>query len=521
VASISASGASRRTSAIGGGIVAIALTALLWMASAAQAAELVYWNNYEENTIAFAGIDGTGGGALNLTGSVVENPEGMAIDTATNKLFVASAGETPKNPGFITAINLDGSGATTFSPPGAPVDVPEGVVVDPATRMIFWANTGSGGSNGSIAWANLDGSAGGTLNTTGAKVENPYRMALDPVGGRVYWTNTAEPLDSIAFANTNNTGGGGNLDLTGATVPKGITGYSVDPTAGRIYWLENENEIISFAGLSGGGGGDLSMTGATVDDPYGLAFDPTIGKFYFGNYGHAGERIGAIGTLNLLGGGGAINIATAPVKGPQDPTILKSPTGTEVPKVTRSKKSRSGLSCSTGSWAADFAGSFVYQAPHTFAYQWKSKGKSLKGATKATLQAKSAGKYTCVVTASNQAGSAGQTSAAVNVKAAKVKLTAKKKISTHPGGVAKFKVKAVNQGDLKSKSARVCVKVAKKDKSDLKASKCKSLGTLKGRGKRTAAVSVKVGQGAAGTYKLTFLVRGSAGTSARAKILVR
>jgi hypothetical protein len=201
--------------------------------------------------------------------------------------------------------------------------------------------------------------------------------------------------------------------------------------------------------------------------------------------------------------------------------ILKSPSGAEAPKVTRSKKSRSALSCSTGNWAADFAGSFVYQAPHTFAYQWKSKGKSLKGATKATLQAKSAGKYICTVTASNQAGSASQASAAVNVKAAKVKLTTKKKVSTAPGGVAKFKVKAANQGDLKSGNARVCVKVAKKDKSDLKAPKCKSLGTLKGRGKRTATLKVKAGQSAGGTYKLTFLVHGSAGTSAKAKILVK
>lgn len=519
MASISPNGIPRRNSAAG--ILAIALAALLWMASAAQGAELLYWNNYEENTIAFANIDGTGGGALNLAGSAIENPEGMAIDTATNRLFVASAGESSKNVGHITAINLDGSGAVTFSPPGAPVDVPEGVVIDPATRMIFWANTGTEPSLGSIAWANLDGSAGGTLNTTGAKVENPYRIGIDSVGGRVYWANTAGPFDSISYANTNNTGGGGNLDLTGATVPKGISGFTVDPPAGRLYWIENEKEIISFAALSGGSGGDLNMTGATFDDPYGLAFDPSVGKFYFGNYGHAAERIGAIGTLNLAGGGGAINVATAPVKGPQDPMILKSPTGAGVPKVTRSKKSRSALSCSTGSWAADFAGSFVYQAPHVFTYQWKGKGKTLKGATKATLQTKSAGKYTCVVAASNQVGTATQTSAALEVKASKVKLTAKKKVSTAPGGVAKFKVKAANQGDLKSGNARVCVKVAKKDKSDLKAPKCKSLGTLKGGVKRTATLKIKIGGSAGGTYKVTFLVRGSAGVSAKAKILVK
>lgn len=417
--SIFAVGGPRRTLVAGAGILALILVAMLRLAPGAQAAEFLYWDNYEENTIGFAGIDGTGGGLLNLTGSTIENPEGMAIDSATNRLFVASAGEFKKTVGHITAINLDGSGAATFSPPGAPVDVPEGVVVDPVTRMIFWANTGSAGTNGSIAWANLDGSAGGTLNTAGAAVENPYRIGLDPVAGRIYWANTAEPLESISYANANNTGGGGTLSLSGATPPKGITGFSVDNATGRLYWLENEKELISFASLAGGSGGDLNMTGATVDDPYGLTFDPSIGWFYFGNYGHEAERVGAIGTLNLAGGGGAINIATAPVKGLQDPTVLKSPTNTERPKLKRrvlkGKHPRSKLSCSAGAWAADYPGSFVYQSPLSYAYQWKRNGKVLKGA-KATRIVRTPGRYVCLVTATNQAGFATAKSNLVKVK---------------------------------------------------------------------------------------------------------
>jgi DNA-binding beta-propeller fold protein YncE len=484
---------------------------MLWTVSSAQASELLYWDNYQANTVASANLDGSGGGSLNLTGTELEAPEGMAYDSVTNRLFVANAGGPGS--GQVSFVNLDGSGAGVFTAPGAVFEEPEGVTVDPVTRMIYWLNTEG---TGSVGWAKLDGSAGGLLNATGTVVKGGYRLALDPVAGRVYWANES----GVYYVNVNNTGGG-KLDTTGATPTGGSSGIAVDPAGNRVYWLNDTLKTVSFASLTGGAGGELNLGGAPFNGGYGLALDPALGRLYWANYANKVTATGAFGFTNLAGGGGAINIATAPVNGPQDPVILKSPIGTEAPKATRSSKSRSSLSCSTGGWAADDPGSFVYQAPRAFAYQWTSKGKSIKGATSAAFRAKSAGKYACVVTASNQAGSASQTSAAISVNAAKVKLTVKKKVGTAPGGVAKFKVKAANQGDLKSKSARVCVKVAKKYKSDLKAPKCKSLGALKSRGKRTATLKVKVGQSAGGSYPVTFSVRGSAGTSAKAKILVK
>jgi hypothetical protein len=518
VGTISGGFAPRRTSAVGIGVLAIALAAMLWLASNVQAAEAIYWDNYDANpdSVSFANIDGSGGGALNLAGAPeLKGPEGMAYDSVTNRLFVANEGG-PGN-GQITFINLDGSGAGVFTAPGAPVEEPEGVTIDPVTRTIFWINT----DPETISWARLDGSTGGVLNTTGATVEGAYRIALDPVAGRVYWGSNVTGTDSVFFANVNNSGGG-NLGIAGATAPEAIDGIVVDPSAGRVFWLDNSAERISFASLNGGAGGDVSLTGTVFDEPYGLALDPSISRLYIANYGHkAGESAGAIGFANVAGGGGGINIATAPVNGPQDPVILKSPSGTAAPVVTRSTKSRSSLSCSTGSWAADYPGSFVYQSPRAFAYQWTRNGVAIAGATATTFDAKTAGQYACAVTATNQTGSASQTGAAVKVKAAKLKLNVKKKVTAKPGGVAKFNVKAVNQGDIQSRKARVCVKVPKKAKADLKAPKCRSLGKLKGRGKRGGPLKIKIGKSAAGTYKVTFSVKGSPGTSAKAKILVK
>jgi DNA-binding beta-propeller fold protein YncE len=484
------------------------------MASSAQASELLYWDNYGANpdNVGFANIDGTGGGVLNTGGQVVDSPEGMAYDTVTNRLFVTSSTGADRQ---ILAINLDGSGATPFTAPGAPIEGPEGVAVDPTARTIYWANDKG---TGSIAWAKLDGSTGGVLNTAGATLNSPCcRIAIDPAGGRVYWINTDS---TIAYANLNNTGGGGNLNLTGTTVKPGGEGIVVDGAAGRVYFLGGTNKI-GYANVNGTGGGDVPIGSGVVNGPWGLALDPSLGRLYVGNESNGTKRENAIGLVGLAGGGGGISIATAPVANPQDPVIIKSPAGHEAPTVARSEKSRSSLSCSTGGWAADFAGSFVYQAVRTFAYQWTRNGAAIPGATLPAFSAKLPGQYACIVTGSNQAGSASQGSAAVNVKAAKVKLTTKKKVAVKAGGVAKFQVKGVNQGDIQSGKARVCVKLPRSAKGALKAPKCKTLGKLKGSGRHASIVKIKVGKSASGTYKVTFTVHGSAGTSTRATILVK
>lgn len=413
------SGASRRVAVLAAGIFVSALMAVLWMASSARAAELLYWDNYEENTIAVANIDGTGGGLLNLTGVELLNPEGMALDTATGRLYVASSGEAGKGkPGQILYVNLDGSGAGVLNTAGAPLEEPYGVAIDPVTRTIFWTDTGKAGD--AIGWARLDGSGGGALNTSGVTVTKPYKLAVDSANGKVYWGNTEGT--SIGFANLDNSGGGGTVDMTGTTPPANIYAVAVDESAGRVYWLDSSigKEHVAFVNATGGGGGELNLAGSAFSNAYGLAIDPAIGRAYWANYGNEAKKTGAFGFANLdNSGGGGISIATAPVKGPQDPVILKSPSNTTRPKlrrrVLRGKHPRSKLSCSTGGWASDNPGSFVYQSPRSYAYKWKRSGKALKGG-KATRIVRAPGKYVCIVTATNQAGSATKASKPVKVK---------------------------------------------------------------------------------------------------------
>jgi DNA-binding beta-propeller fold protein YncE len=512
----------RRNFIVGAAMVALFLAALFALAPRAQAAELIFWDNYsaEPQSISFANIDGSGGGALNLTGAPIDDPEGMAIDSVTGRLYVASSSGGPTEKGQILFVNLDGTGGGALSTPGVPVEEPEGIAVDPIARLVYWVNTeGNGEADGSIAWARLDGSGGGLLNTAGAALESPYKLAFDPVGGRIFWANTKPNPDTISYAFVNNSGGG-NLNLTGVPTSESTYALAVDSAGGRLYWLQSSDKRVAFVNLAGGSGGELNITGATLEDAYGLAIDQAIGRVYWGNYGQEEVRTNAIAFANIAGGVGGITPVTAPLDGPQDPVILKSPSGTGLPAVTRSKKSRSSLACSPGTWAADFVGSFVYQQPRTLAYQWTRNGKAISGATGTTLTAKSAGKYRCAVTGTNQAGAATQTSKPLEVDAAKAKLSTKKKAVVKAGGTATFSVKATNQGDLKSKNARLCAKVPKKAKKVLKAPKCKSLGKLKGNGKRSAKLKFKVGESAAGTYTVKFVVKGIAGKAVKAKIQV-
>jgi DNA-binding beta-propeller fold protein YncE len=514
-----------RLVAVASALIALAFVAVFAFAARAQAAETLYWNNYsgDPDTIGFSSPDGSGGGALDLTGVELDGPEGMAVDPVTGRLYIAAISNGPENKGEIVYANLSGGGGGVFTAPGAPVSSPEGVAIDPATRMIFWINTGE---NDSIAWAKLDGSAGGTLNLTGANFKEPYRLALDPVAGRVYWGSENPDTNElvISYANVNNTGGG-NLNTSGSAPVTSINGIAVDPTGGRVYWLNESSETLSYTKTDNTGGGEVDTTGAAFNGPYGLALDPGTGKAYWANYGGGETRTGAFGTANYLtgGSGGSINIATAPVDGPQDPMLLKSPTATGAPVIGRDAANPALLACPSGSWAPDYPGSFVYQAPQSYGYQWALNGAAIAGATSSTLTATAPGAYTCTVTGTNVTGFASQTSGtAATVNAAKVKLTVKpRKAKAKPGKFAKFRIQALNQGDLQTGNAKVCVKVPKKAKKALKTPKCKKLGVVGALTKKTAKLKLKVKPTAAkGSYKVKLQVKGSPGKAVKATVKV-
>ena len=186
--------------------------------------------------------------------------------------------------------------------------------------------------------------------------------------------------------------------------------------ADRVYWAnEVGNTAISFARLDNtGGGGDLNTTGATFETPEGLTLDPLAGRIYWVNT--SGEKV-SFAMLNGTGGGGDLNTTGATVSNPDFPLLLEAPRNLKAPAIKGGSAPGSKLSCSHGSWGADLIESFLYRAPHSFAFHWSRDGKDIPGATGSSFTAKTPGVYRCRVTATNIAGSTPKTSRPHVVKA--------------------------------------------------------------------------------------------------------
>jgi DNA-binding beta-propeller fold protein YncE len=516
----------------------LATLALLAIASRAHASETIYWDNYgaTPTTIGFANIDGTAGGVLNLAnvaapGAEVEidSPEGIAYDPLNGRIYVASSSNDE-----IVWVSTDGSGAGVLDTGAVPVEDPEGIAVDPATQTVYWANSEI---TGSIGYAAAAGGGAGLLNTAGASIDDPYKIALDTVHGRVYW---AGENGIVSYANLDGSGGA-DLPLPEAERPGTWSAINVDPATNRLYFIGQfgpTNGAIYWVSTIGLGGGEIEIEGPAFNDPYGLAFDPPSGRFYWANYGNGEERENAFGTTTLTPGVVAgITVATAPLDSPQDPVIVKSPIGTGAPSVTAAATK---LSCSQGNWVPDYPGSYVYAAPTGFAYQWLKDGQAISGATGASYTATASGSYSCTVTATNRSGSASQASAGVRVTIAapkpieppkpkpkpvtpailSLKPISKKPVKAKAGKVAVVKVDLANGGGTAYGAVKVCGKLNKKAKKGLVAPKCVSVASIPAGQTVVAKLRVKTRKSAKGLYKFRVLVKGAVVKSMTAKVRV-
>jgi hypothetical protein len=377
------------------------------VAPVAGAKDTVYWANYLGNTISFANLDGSGGGGqLNTVGATLASPSGLAIDSATGRLYWANYGD-PNNGGGtkLSFAGLNGGGGGDFHPGLAPVAGPSGPSIDPVARRIFWVND----DNSTIASAGLDGTGGSALNTAGATVKKPNNLVVDRAANRVYWTNSAD--NTIDYAKLDGSGGGGAIPTTGATInfPNGLV---IDHAAGRIYWVNNDNtHPVSFAKLDGTGGGDLTTTGAPAAGAFGLALDTDTGTVYWGN-GFNNQ----VSYARVNGsGGGALNTTGAAPNEPDYPVLLKAPIAVSAPIVTGKSSPGATLSCVGASWKPDVSEAFMYRAASSVTYEWLRDGKPVTGATGASYKATLAGSYKCRATGANHSGSSAQTSAARTV----------------------------------------------------------------------------------------------------------
>jgi hypothetical protein len=373
------------------------LVAGSWQASVALGVDSIYWTSPLSNPGAIRVGNLDGGMAQDLyTGET--RSEGIAIDPAAGKIYW-----TTNSSGAIRVGNLDGSGVHDLY---TGENGPQGIAIDPTAGKIYWANN----SSGVIRVGNLDGSGVQDLFTG----IHPVGIAIDPAGGKIYWADslTGPNNNVLGKIRVGNLDGSGAHDLyTGESPP--TEGIAIDPAAGKIYWADSDNfgGKIRVGNLDGSGVQDL-YTGEFGTE--GVAIDPAAGKIYW-----ADKEFGC--TPLFCFGIGKIRVGNLDRSGVQDLNpeefasylaLLRSPAGGGAPQVSGGSSGGSVLLCSQGSWASDLEGAFLYRAPRSFAYQWSLDGADIPGATASSYTASAGGSYTCRVTASNQAGSTAQTSAA-------------------------------------------------------------------------------------------------------------
>jgi DNA-binding beta-propeller fold protein YncE len=165
----------------------------LFAAPSAWGTDRVYWANFDGNppTIEWANLDGSGTGVVPIATAPIDGPMGLAIDSATGRIYWTNYGEGPFGSGdgsgtTISWANLDGSGAGQFAT-SATVAGPHGPAIDTATQTLYWPNDSTVPNQ--IAYSKLDGSGAGTLNTGTATMMSPRGPAIDPAAGRFYWAN--------------------------------------------------------------------------------------------------------------------------------------------------------------------------------------------------------------------------------------------------------------------------------------------------------------------------------------------
>lgn len=371
---------------------------LLALPVAASAAGRVYWTD-NTNQISFAGLDGSGGGILSLSGGTLSHPRGVAIDSAGGRIFWVNEA------GGVFFAKLDGSGGGELNTTGADFNDPFSPVIDPVARRIYWANVHS------ISYANLDGSGGGVLDTTGATTFGAEGVSIDRATGRIYWANIS--TNEISYANLDGSGGGGTLPTSGASV-SGPDGVAIDPVTARIYWSNNSGAFpISYANLDGsGGGGNLNVTGGNTTSMRGVAIDPGARRIYWAEE----ESPGSISYADLGGAGGAVlPTAGASSQYSRFPVLQAAPSGIGAPSLSGNAAIGETLTCARGSWGADQPESLLYRAPSGFSYQWLHDGADVPGATASSYAPTAPGAYACRVAAVNAAGTTTQTSNALTV----------------------------------------------------------------------------------------------------------
>ena len=147
----------------------------------------IFIANGGNSTVSISSLDGSGGTALtgNLA-SLISGPQMIAINSAAGKMYVANTQSAA-----IIQANLDGTGAVNLAL-SVPLNNPYGIALDVAGNKIYISNAGDVfGANAGIGFvvrADLDGTNAARLTNMDAVLATqrfPVGMAINVAGNKM------------------------------------------------------------------------------------------------------------------------------------------------------------------------------------------------------------------------------------------------------------------------------------------------------------------------------------------------
>lgn len=189
---------------------------------------------------------------------VGHDPRGVALDTATNRVFVANAAGN-------TVSVIDGATNNliqTIGPAG--FNSPTGIVFDPYSNTIWVTNA----SYGNVTPINAATYVAGLPVAVG---NEPWGVAYNPVDHLIYvansGSNTVSVINPVSRAVI-------------ATVPVGNRPFNLaaHPDTGKVYVVNSLSSDVSV--LNAGGTFDTTINTDPYEEPYDVAIDPGRGYVY-------------------------------------------------------------------------------------------------------------------------------------------------------------------------------------------------------------------------------------------------
>ncbi len=239
-------------------------------------ASKLYIGDNGTDIITASDIDGGNAQPL-ISGSNVNNPQGIAVDDVNGRIYWSNNGDDRE---LMTA-RLDGTDVQVlYTDAELPGDNEvDGIAIDATNGRIYFTDR-----NGQVLRAALDGSGSvEVLFDRSDDLGSLRGIALDVVGGKVYWTDTVR--NRIQRGNLDGTGTPENLFTAsdGLDDPYGI---ALDVANGKIYWTDDQNQKVQQGNLDGSGAPEDLFTSADgLDVPYGIALDLPGGQVYWADAG--------------------------------------------------------------------------------------------------------------------------------------------------------------------------------------------------------------------------------------------